>query len=192
MRHLRVKLFNKPLSSWAKWMVRSPALQCRAEITFHHRDNGQDVFSRVMDGRWSKSPEPIPSQILDLQGVHKFNVLDLTRITLASRVDVYPGESELLDIVGRPHDDNNCYGWNNETYFTTPRWRNPNWRLGPERYLVKVVIRSSGQNCVGYFRLANDGLPTDCRLERAPRAGNRTDRGIGHACPAECRCGRGP
>jgi hypothetical protein len=92
----------------------------------------------------------------DLNSVHQFNLLDLTRITLASRVDVHPGEDEVLDIANRPYDDNNCYGWNNETYFATPRGRNPNWRLAPARYLVRVVIRSSGRNCKGYFRLIND------------------------------------
>jgi hypothetical protein len=164
LRTLRVKLFNEPLRSWGKWMVRAPALQCRAEITFHHRD-GNNVFGRVMDGRWASSPEPAPSPIFGLNGAHQSNLLDFTRIALASRVDVYPGENELLDIANRPYDDNDCYGWNNETYFTTPRFRNPNWRLVPERYLVKVVVRSSGQTGIGYFRLANDLLVSDFRLE---------------------------
>jgi hypothetical protein len=43
-------------------MVRGPALQCRAEITFHHQD-GHNVFGRAMDGRWASSPEPVPSPI---------------------------------------------------------------------------------------------------------------------------------
>jgi hypothetical protein len=122
-----------------------------------------------MEGRWASSPEPVPIAIFDLHGVHQFNLVDLTRITLGSSVDVYPGEGELLDIANRPYDDDNCYGWNTETYFCTPRGRNPNWKLVPERYLVKVVIRSSGQNCVDYFRLANDVSRTDFRLERASR-----------------------
>jgi hypothetical protein len=167
-RALRVKLFNEPLPSWAKWIVRAPALQCRAEITFHHRD-GHDVFGRIMEGRWASSPEPVPSPILDLDGMQKFNLVDFTRITLGSRVDVYPGEGELLDIVNRPHEDDNCYGWNNETYFSTPRWQNPKWRLVPERYLVSVVIRSSGQNCFDCFRLVNDVSQADFRLEPTNR-----------------------
>jgi hypothetical protein len=43
-----------------------------------------------------------------------------TRITLGSRVDIYPGENELLDIANRPYNDDNCYGWNSETYFAPP------------------------------------------------------------------------
>jgi hypothetical protein len=149
-------------------MVRAPALQCRAEITFHHRD-GHNVFGRAMDGRWASSPEPVASGIFDLEGTHKFSLLDITRITTASRVDVYPGESEILDIANRPFDDPNCYGWNNEAYFSQPKWRNPDWKLAPERYLVKVVVRSSGQTCVGKFRLINDVPRTDFRLERVNR-----------------------
>lgn len=183
MRNLRVKLCNEPLSGWAKWMVRSPALQCRAEITFHHRD-GHNVFGRVMEGRWASSPEPIASGIFDLKGEIKFNLLDLTTITQASRVDLYPGDSELLDIANRPYDDANCYGWNNEAYFSSPRWRNPDWTLVPERYLVKVVIRSSGQNCIGHFRLINDVSRTDFRLEPASRGErDRLARGAGEALP---------
>jgi hypothetical protein len=39
--------------------------------------------------------------------------------------------------------------------------------LPPGRYLVKVVIRSSGQRCEGLFRLVNDVSRKDCRLEEA-------------------------
>lgn len=46
------------------------------------------------------------------------------------------------------------FGWNNESYFHN--WRNPDWRLGRDRFLIKVVITSSGQKCVGVFRLIND------------------------------------
>jgi hypothetical protein len=46
VRDLRVMLLNQQLLGWSKWMVRSPALQCRATISFHHLD-GQNVFGRV-------------------------------------------------------------------------------------------------------------------------------------------------
>src|SRR5450759_3611045 len=51
-RHLRLKLRNQPLPSIAKWIQRSAALQCRGEITFHHLDDGQDVFGRALPVRW--------------------------------------------------------------------------------------------------------------------------------------------
>ena len=66
-RHLRVILFNKPLPEWAKWMLRAPALQCRATITFHHLD-GRNVFGRAMSGRWASSPQPLPIPIVGPHG----------------------------------------------------------------------------------------------------------------------------
>jgi hypothetical protein len=164
-RYLRVVLTNKPL---ARWMVRAPALQCRAVVTFHHRDDGQNVFGRAMEGRWSGSPEPVAAPILDKNGNQQFFMVDFARLNAQSRIDVYPGESTTLDIAVRADDDTDCYGWNNDAYFSNPPWRNPAWKLAPDRYLVKVVVTSSGQKCIGYFRLVNDVAQIDdFRLEAA-------------------------
>jgi hypothetical protein len=122
---------NEPLPGRAKWMVRAPVLQCRATSTFHHRD-GQNVFSRAMDGRWARFQEPVPLPVLGPQG-QQFQILDFARLTLESRIDIYPGQTRLLDFVNRADNDEECYGWNNETYFSTPLWRNPKWRLPPEK-----------------------------------------------------------
>src|SRR5271155_4100768 len=63
IRTVRVKIENKPLPGWAKWMLRVPALQCRAAITFHHLNDERDIFGRAMEGRWTATPEPIPIAI---------------------------------------------------------------------------------------------------------------------------------
>jgi hypothetical protein len=164
-RYLRLRLFNRPLPIWARWMLRAPALQCRGTITFHHLD-GQNVFGRSMAVRWSGSPQPIPIQAVTSDGT-RIQIFDPMRLTLESRIDVYPGEgeSETLDVAARLDDDEDCYGWNNETYFCATPWRNPAWKLRPGRYLVNVVIRSSGQTCTANFRLINDVPRGDCRLE---------------------------
>jgi hypothetical protein len=167
LRIVRVKLFNKPLPRFGKWMVRAPALQCRASITFHHLD-GQNVFGRVMDGRWSGSPQPVPMTIVG-PGGQQFSVIDYDRLTMRSRIDVYSGETEWLDIASKADNDVECYGWNNETYFSIPQWRNPSWKLAAGRYLVRVLVGSSGQEGAGYFRLINDVSRTDFRLEAANR-----------------------
>jgi hypothetical protein len=166
-RYLRLKLINKALPTWAAWMVRAPALQCRGSITFHHLD-GQNVFGREMTVRWAGSPEPVPIQAI-AQDRTQIQIFDPMRLTLESRMDVYPGEGEgeLVDIAARLDDDNECYGWNNETYFCITPWRNPDWRLSQGRYLVKVVIKSSAQRCTGVFRLINDMRRRDFRLEQA-------------------------
>jgi hypothetical protein len=140
-RYLRVKLFNKPLPGWVWWMVREPAVNCRAAISFQHLDN-QDVFGRTMEGRWAKLPVGRPD---------------------TSRIDVYPGDTEVLDVAARFDDHAECYGWNNEAYFPGPY--NPDWKLGHGRYVVEVVIRSSGQTRVGLYRLINDVPRSAFRLE---------------------------
>jgi hypothetical protein len=58
-----------------------------------------------------------------------------------------------------------CYGWCNLNYFSNPQWRNPDWKIPPGRYLVKVVVVSADQRCEGVFRLINDVAQQDFRLE---------------------------
>jgi hypothetical protein len=163
-RFVRVIVHNEQLPGWARWMLRGPALQCKAAITFHHHDNEQNVFGEVMNGRWSGSQEPVPLPVIGPAG-QQFQILDCTRLTLGSQIDIYPGRDEALDIVTRFDNDDPRYGWNNEAYFSTPLWRNPKWVLPSGRYLVKVIINSSGQKFVDHFRLINTGPRATCRLE---------------------------
>lgn len=143
-------------------MQRSPALQCRGAITFHHHDDGQNVFGRAMTVRWSGSPQPIPLEGVTPQG-ERFQILDPMRLTTDSRIDVYPGETELLDVAVRLDEDEQCYGWNNEAYFF--QWRTPGWMLARGRYLVHAVVSSSGQRCSAVVHLVNDVARGDFRLE---------------------------
>jgi len=147
-------LHNAPLPFGTGWMQRVAATQCRGEITFHHLNDGQDIFGRAMAVRWVKSPEPIANQIINPEGKIQFYIRDFARAATESRIDVYPGEGQLLDVAIRFDGEAECYGWNNDSYFCN--WRNPNWKLPGGRYLVKAVITSSGQKCVDIFRLIND------------------------------------
>jgi len=153
-RNLRLMLHNAPLPFGTGWMQRVAATQCRGEITFHHLNDGQDIFGRAMAVRWVKSPEPIANQIINPEGKIQFYIRDFARAATESRIDVYPGEGQLLDVAIRFDGEAECYGWNNDSYFYN--WRNPNWKLPGGRYLVKAVITSSGQKCVDIFRLIND------------------------------------
>ncbi len=114
--------------------------------------------------RWANSVEPVPIPIVNSKGEEQFRILD-PRLAAEYRMDVYPGESEILDVAVRLDDEEDCYGWNTESYFCIPAWRNPNWKLPRGRYLVRVTVTSSGQKCVGTFRLINDVSRTDFRLE---------------------------
>lgn len=166
MRSLRVLVHNEaPSGIWENLLERNPALQCRATITFHHL-NGQNVLGRSMRGRWSGTPEPVPVPVIG-PGGQQFHLFDFSRLTLETAIDIHPGERELLDIANRADNDEECYGWNNETYFSTPPWRNPNWKLSKGRYLVKVIVTSSGKKASECFRLVNDVSRGDFRLEPA-------------------------
>jgi hypothetical protein len=169
-RSLRVRVSNSPRGSLDRWM-RSPALQCRGRIMFHRSSDGSEIFGRPMEGRWAGAlqPSPIPAVDATQQNI-AFFIHDPERLSAGSRVDIYPGESELLDITVRFQDDPNCYGWNNETYFKQPVGKNPDWQLASDHFLVKVVINSTGQKCEGVFRLINDVPYNAFRLKSADQA----------------------
>jgi hypothetical protein len=127
-----------------------------------------------MVGRWASGPQPtsIPA-INPTTGQIAFYINDPDKLSGGSTIDIYPGETEPLDIAARFPDDQFCYGWNNETYFLPPPaqfGRNPNWQLDHDRFLVKIVITSSGQKCEGVFQLINDVPDTAFRLEEATKA----------------------
>lgn len=162
VRFLGIELINKPLPKIFRWLQRNAAVQCHGMIGFYHLD-GQNVFARSMPIRWSGSPEPVP--MLISVGEQRILLADPARFTLTPRIDVYPGESERLDISAKFDDENDCYGWSNENYFSDPPWRNANWRLSSGRYLVKVTIVSAGEKFSGLFRLVNDVPRQDFRIE---------------------------
>ncbi len=167
-RFLGIIVNNRPLPPIFRWLARNTALQTQALITFFHLD-GQPVFSSPMVGRWSGSPEPVSP--ISIAGK---NIL-IEQITLAyditttshNKLDIYPGTDEKLDIVARFDQDNECYGWNNESYFSQPMWRNEKWRLVPGRYLIRVEITSAGEKTTNIFRLCNDVSKSDFRIEPA-------------------------
>jgi hypothetical protein len=173
-RSLRVRVSNETLSPVAGWMVRAPALQCRGTITFHHLTDGRDIFGSAMAARWAGGPQPNAVPIISVTSKQvEFLIFDDERLGAGSAFDIYPGDTESLDVVVRFATDQDCYGWNNETYFVQPPaqpGRNPKWQLGHDRFLVKIVIRSSGQTRADVFELINDVPINSFRLEPATSA----------------------
>jgi hypothetical protein len=160
-RSLRVKVTNESLPRWANWwMLRSPGQQCRAQIAFLRAD-GTLFLDKAITGRWTGSPEPLVAYIATSSGGTAAVLTNPQQ--LRATIDVYPGETELLDVAVRVDGEHDCYSWNDETYFYQ-NWRNPNCRLGRGIYLVEVTVTSSGKKCRDYFRLANDGPFAALRL----------------------------
>jgi hypothetical protein len=162
-RYVRVWVVNEQPAGWVKWIMRQTALQCRAEITFHHLD-GQNVFGRTMAGRWAGTPEPTAIPVVGPNGV-EYQILDFVRLTTDSRIDIQPGDRTALDIAAKFDSEDVCYGWSNDAYFVSTPWRNPAWRLNPGRYLVRAVVICGGQRFRFQARLINDVSRTDFRLE---------------------------
>ena len=109
MRSLRLSLSNEPLPWYGNWLwlLRDPALQCHAAISFYDQQGRHDIFGRSMEGRWASSPEPFT--------IHTPQGQSIPVIPPWSCV-VYPGESETLDLAIRTDESSNSYGWNNESY----------------------------------------------------------------------------
>ena len=159
--YLRVR--NRHLPASMRWMARGPALQCHGSVTFHDM-SGQGIFGRSMPIRWSDAPEPITPAVS--VGGTTVIVHDPARIAAIERRDIYPGESERMDIVARFDSDTACHGWTNANYFSNPKWRNPDWLLPAGNYLARVTVVSAGEQCSAVFRIINSSTSRqDLRIE---------------------------
>ena len=150
---LYVVVENKNLPKLFKWLSRSAAMQCHGTVTFHHLNDGTKVFQSPMPIRWTILPTPEGEKFI--VGNQIVQLIDLNKINHYSRVDIYPGESNkhALNIAARFDEDEDCYGWTNENFVSTPLWRTPRWKLPIGRYLVRVIVLSAGEKCEKIFRL---------------------------------------
>ncbi len=148
---------------------RNAAQQCRARITFHRID-GTNIFGRALTARWDSSPEPVPIQGL-IEGGQKIQILDPGRFEAVPQMDIVPGQEPIsFAVTARFDDEPECYGWSNESYFSNPPWRHPDWRLGAGSYLVEVTVLGGGEKVSKVYRLHNDCPQSSFRLEQASEA----------------------
>jgi hypothetical protein len=64
--------------------------------------------------------------------------------------------------VFRAKGEDQCYGWNNESYLHD--WRHPSWRLEKGRYVARVRVKTGGHEYTNAFLIANDVPYEDFRL----------------------------
>ncbi|MDE0685086.1 MAG: hypothetical protein OXI63_19350 [Candidatus Poribacteria bacterium] len=157
-RFLHLYVRNIPLPGLLSWMSRNEATDSWGVMSFHHLNDGQNIFGHDMPVRWTESTEPH-------NAVQQYGYLDTDLMRVNSRRDIQPGETELMDVIARFDDESSCYGWNNESYYCSPLWRNPRWEIKPGRYISRVEIRTSGRKFVQYFRLCNEGAINSFRIE---------------------------
>jgi hypothetical protein len=161
-RFLQVSVKNREPWLWFRWLSKNAASQCVADITFFHLD-GQRVFEEDMPGRWSGWPEPLAMVgHVGRQPIELVNPYYLS--SEFRRINIYSDAPRLLDIAVRFDNDPECYGWTTENYNSQPPWKNPKWRLAPNRYLVKVDVRADAVATSACFRLINDTAVGDFRL----------------------------
>lgn len=148
-RFLYLELYNKPVPKLFRWMNRQCAYGCQAAIFFYkHTDELVTRMGEPMPVRWRNSLEPE-------QGAQKLLKQHFSRIL--PRIDVYPGESERMDVVTKIEEDMEAYGWNNESYFVD-RMRNTRYRLPKDNtYLIAAYALSSGNRCMSIFYFENSG-----------------------------------
>lgn len=154
---LHVQVHNRNVPPWLAWVYHGePALACRAWITFHHLD-GQRVFDREMGVRWAGSPEP------SVESITTPDKKVARRLVGANDYfDIPPGDHTDLDVVVRINGEQECYGWNNLSYLHD--WRQPEWKLGPGRYIAKIRVKTGGREYTASFIVVNDVGYDDFRL----------------------------
>jgi hypothetical protein len=162
-RMLRLIVENANLPGLVRWLTRNPAVRCYGFITFHYLD-GQDIFGRPMPILWSNLP-----------GVQQFpdGRVEAYALDSVKHIDIHAGYSEPMQVAARFDDDEECYGWCYDTYFSNPLWRNPDWKLGRARYLVRAEVICASGRSIGLFRLMNDVPVKSFRLEPALPEGRK-------------------
>lgn len=165
---VNVRVINAPLPKWIRWMlVRNVATHCRAEITFQSLD-GRNIFGeRKMDGRWADSPQP--SAATFKLGSEVIPIRDLSRKKVFQHMDIHSdAEGTILDIAAKFSGEYECYGWSNDSYFSTyfgdPFGHPRQWKLPANQYLVTVSVFYAGQSEAVTFKLANDNDHDQFRL----------------------------
>ena len=156
---LHVRIRNRTVPRLISWVYDGePALSCASWVSFHHLD-GHQIFEKEMTARWTETPEPELQQF-------KVDEKVVVRVTnVQNTVDIPSGESTQIDVVSRIDGDDECYGWNNQSYLHN--WRHPDWKLDKGRYIARVRVKFSGREFTEAFMIVNDVGFEDFRLEPA-------------------------
>ena len=177
---LYVQIHNKGMPRWLAWVYnRESAQSCRAWITFYHLD-GNRVYDREMHARWSETPEPnvvvtevsgnrtqadhptaAPKDLMTIGGSSDRPCF-VRLVNVQETIDIPPGEHAKVDVVFRMADEDDCYGWCNDSYLYN--WKHPGWRLEKGRYIAKVRVKTGGKEWVDTFLVENSVPYGDFRL----------------------------
>ncbi|MFZ3151140.1 MAG: hypothetical protein WA116_05570 [Anaerolineaceae bacterium] len=159
---LRVKLLNRKVKdafSW--WLNREALIHCNATIQILHTEDRSPLFTNPIHARWTRSDEPYTLH-RDSETKQYIPAFDIAKYNAVMSRTCYPGTEEIIDVVTRYDNEEDCYIWNNDIYYKG--WRNTDVRIPKGRYYVIVTVSSSGENNIGYFKLENTLSINDFRL----------------------------
>jgi len=150
---LRVRVINAKMPKIFSWMRRDAAMHCNADIQLLHIDNLSPIFEHPISARWARADPPMTQQY-DKSKIQMINALDISKYKAAFIRNIYPDSEEPIDTFVRFDDDEECYIWNNDTYFYE-NWRNPSVQIPKGSYYVIVTVYSSGEIIRGFYQLEN-------------------------------------
>lgn len=133
----RIWIANEPMNTFQE----VDAIKLYSEISFYD-DVGTNIF--VMGGRWAETPEIA-------NGAQPIEI---------DQIDLPPnGRPFCMDIGLKYHDEDEFYGYNNETpRKNTKGFRDTDRKLGKGNYYVKVRLRCKGVDKTILFKLSNPGI----------------------------------
>ena len=119
-----------------------------ATITFFDSD---DVCLFFFDARWGDSTQP---SFLE-RGESTFTLLN---------VDLPIGRTREIDIAIKTATDDNCYGFNNDSYHAN-HFLHPRWKLVGERFKAVVRVRGAFVDYAWEVRFRNPGKGLEFEVE---------------------------
>ena len=138
----RLRVRNaRPSPFLSIFLQRQVARACRARLTFISRD-GEPLAAPPMEGRWANSVQPAPLTGWVGENREKLVLFDHARFDAASRVDIGPGASEVLDVAVHFAGEDHLYGWTNSSY--QYGGRHPDYALAVGLHVVEVTVESDG------------------------------------------------
>ncbi|MBA3073512.1 MAG: hypothetical protein FP831_07945 [Anaerolineae bacterium] len=153
---LRVKLINKEMPKLFSWLRREPANHCSVDIQVLYHDDKKPLFAKPISARWSHSDPPSTIH-LDPQTQGVVQLFDWSKYNEIMNRDCFTGIPEPIDIVARFDSDNDCYIYNNDSFYPNYiNWRSEKKKIPQGRYYLIITARYSGLITCGFFELENN------------------------------------